>query len=210
MLGEATGDTAEPLLMTVLSCDVVAARAALARVGGIHGNNSPTGAFRLVVDHRDEPCPPGIADGVVQARLCPDVHALVLHSPFRGPGHVRDLEPLVHDDVVIVDERPGSAGGGRPSSGSPPCASTLRSWPRPACSGKNRGGGGTSRAVNLQVEPKAVFGGEGSGEAPRRRWRRARRRRGRCRPISRLRATRSSEPWSRTPSPRGVELGGGP
>jgi len=99
----------------VPSRDVRAVGTGSAGVAGVHGDDTPTGAFSLVGDHRQECSPPGVTDATVQPGFRRGLVGLVAAFPVgAGSGatyQVRDRQVFVDDEVVVVDESSGELMG---------------------------------------------------------------------------------------------------
>ncbi|SDJ90927.1 hypothetical protein SAMN05421874_10433 [Nonomuraea maritima] len=90
---------------TVLLCHVPAPGAGAGGVGGVHRDQLSTGAFSLVRENRQEHPPTRVEDASVERGLGSDVPSGLLDRARSGAGHVRDPQVLVHDHVVVADQR---------------------------------------------------------------------------------------------------------
>ena len=88
--------------------DVSALGAALRGVAGIDCDHVATSVFRFVRDERQQLTPARVMDGTVQPAFRGGTvgkkRPVVCGFWLGTADHVRDLQVLVHDEVVVVDE----------------------------------------------------------------------------------------------------------
>jgi len=104
---ETTLHTLEPgLRLPIFRRHMAATRTGPARVLRRHGNQPAALPCHLVVQLTAELEPALVEDGLVQARLGPNVSSRFLSTPCRRPGHVPNLQILdTHHRVVVADGR---------------------------------------------------------------------------------------------------------